>query len=60
MEIVSTLITAVNTWQMIWDEIVTFAIFGFCPIMFVLFLVLMIVQIVKRKKKGGGIWFLLL
>ena len=52
MEIFSGLIFAVNYFEVFLDNLLTFTMFGFFPVSFLVFLVLTIVQIVKTKKHG--------
>ena len=53
MENITGLVIAADSLEYILDDLLVCGMFGFFPVMFVLFLVLTIVQIVKRKKHGG-------
>ena len=53
MEIVSTLMMAMNTWEKIANSLMSFLLFGSVPILFIVFLILFIIQVIKVKKKGA-------
>ncbi len=53
MGILSTAIYIANSIPLTWNNVRTTAIFGFFPLLFVIFLVLTIVQLIKVKKNGG-------
>ena len=50
MEIISGLIFAAYSFRHFLDDLLTYTMFGFFPVSFLVFLVLTIVQIVKKKK----------
>jgi len=54
MEIVSALMMAMNTWERISDNLMSFLIFGTIPITFIVFLILFIKAVWDVKKKGAG------
>lgn len=53
MEIISGIMLASYSLERFLDGLLSTALFGFFPVCFVVFLILTIVQIVKRKKHGG-------
>jgi hypothetical protein len=53
MEIVSAFMMAAYSLERFLDDLASFALFGFLPLLFVVFLILAIVQGVKVKKHGG-------
>lgn len=54
MEIVSALMMAMNTWERISNNLMSFLIFGTIPITFIVFLILFIKAVWDVKKKGAG------
>ena len=54
MEIVSALMMAMNTWERISNNLMSFLIFGTIPITFIVFLILFIKAVWDIKKKGAG------
>ena len=44
---------AVNTWERIANSLMSFLLFGSVPILFIVFLILFIIQVIKVKKKGA-------
>ena len=53
MEIVSAMMMAMNTWERISNNLMSFLIFGTIPITFIVFLILVIIQVIKVKKEGA-------
>ena len=53
MEIVSALMMASNTFERFIDSLTSFMLFGSIPILFIVFLILFIIQVVKVKKQGA-------
>ena len=53
MEIVSALMMAMNTWEKIANSLMSFLLFGSVPILFIVFLILFIIQVIKVKKEGA-------
>ena len=52
MEIVSALMMA-SKWSRFWNNLQSNVIFGTAPVLFIVFLIMFIVQVVKVKKQGA-------
>lgn len=44
---------AMNTWEKIANSLMSFLLFGSVPILFIVFLILFIIQVIKVKKEGA-------
>ena len=51
MEIVSALMMA-SKWMRTWNNLLSTLIYGASPVLFIVFLIMFIVQVVKVKKQG--------